>query len=73
MNTPHTYPMIAKTMAELEDEFAEELIGIGAENVNRHPHGVFTGDKALMYKAKYIAAPLQNIETHPYLQSRKCR
>ena len=52
MNTPHTYPMIAKTMAELEDVLAEELIGIGAENVEIGTRMVsFTGDKALMYKA----------------------
>ena len=27
------FPMIAKTLAELEDVLAEELIGLGADNV----------------------------------------
>ena len=46
------FPMIAKTMAELEDVLAEELIGLGANNVEIGTRMVsFTGDKALMYKA----------------------
>lgn len=46
------YPLIAKTMAELEDVLAEELIGLGANNVEIGTRMVsFTGDKALMYKA----------------------
>src|SRR5690554_1521286 len=49
---PGEFQMIAKTMAELEDVLAEELIGIGAENVEIGTRMVsFTGDKALMYKA----------------------
>jgi len=45
------YPLIAKTMAELEDVLAEELIGLGANNVEIGTRMVsFTGDKALMYK-----------------------
>lgn len=44
--------MIAKTLAELEDVLAEELIGIGANNVEIGTRMVsFTGDNALMYKA----------------------
>lgn len=46
------FPLIAKTMAELEDVLAEELIGLGADNVEIGTRMVsFTGDKALMYKA----------------------
>ena len=46
------FSMIAKTMAELEDVLAEELIGLGADNVELGTRMVsFTGDKALMYKA----------------------
>lgn len=44
--------MIAKTMAELEEVLAEELIGLGADNVEIGTRMVsFSGDKALMYKA----------------------
>ena len=46
------FPMIAKTLAELEDVLAEELIGLGANNVEIGTRMVsFTGDNALMYKA----------------------
>lgn len=46
------FPMIAKTMAELEDVLAEELIELGANDVEIGTRMVsFTGDKALMYKA----------------------
>ena len=46
------FPMIAKTMAELEDVLAEELIALGANNVEIGTRMVsFTGDTALMYKA----------------------
>ncbi len=46
------YPMIAKTLAELEDVLAEELIAMGANNVELGTRMVsFTGNKALMYKA----------------------
>ncbi|HLW09026.1 MAG TPA: THUMP domain-containing protein [Fermentimonas sp.] len=47
-----TFPMIAKTMAELEDVLAEELINLGANDVEIGTRMVsFTGDKELMYKA----------------------
>ena len=46
------YPMIAKTLAELEDVLAEELISLGANDVEIGTRMVsFTGDKALMYRA----------------------
>ena len=46
------FPMIAKTLAELEDVLAEELIELGADNVEIGTRMVsFTGDNALMYKA----------------------
>ncbi len=46
------FPMIAKTMAELEDVLSEELIALGANNIEIGTRMVsFTGDKALMYKA----------------------
>lgn len=45
------FPMIAKTLAELEDVLAEELIGLGANNVEIGTRMVsFTGNNALMYK-----------------------
>lgn len=44
--------MIAKTMAGLEDVLAEELIGLGANNLEIGKRMVsFEGDLALMYKA----------------------
>ncbi len=46
------FPLIAKTMAELEDVLAEELTNLGADDVEIGTRMVsFTGDKALMYKA----------------------
>ncbi len=46
------YQMIAKTMAELEDVLAEELVSLGADNLEIGTRMVsFTGDKALMYRA----------------------
>lgn len=52
MNPSENYPMIAKTLAELEDVLAEELTNLGADNVEIGTRMVsFTGDKALMYKA----------------------
>jgi len=51
-NYSEQFPMIAKTMAELEDVLAEELIALGADNVEIGTRMVsFTGDKALVYKA----------------------
>ncbi|NLZ95795.1 MAG: RNA methyltransferase [Bacteroidales bacterium] len=44
--------MVAKTMAELEDVLAEELIALGAQNVEAGNRMVsFRGDNALLYKA----------------------
>lgn len=52
MSQSANYPMIAKTMAELEDVLADELISLGANDVEMGTRMVsFTGDKALMYKA----------------------
>ena len=52
MNNSQTFPMVAKTMAELEDVLAEELIALGANDVEIGTRMVsFSGDKALMYKA----------------------
>ena len=46
------FTMVAKTLAELEEVLAEELIALGADNVELGTRMVsFTGDKALMYKA----------------------
>lgn len=46
------FPMIAKTLAEMEDVLAEELIALGADNVEIGTRMVmFTGNKAMMYKA----------------------
>lgn len=46
------FPMVATTMAELEDVLAEELIALGANDVETGTRMVsFFGDKALMYKA----------------------
>lgn len=47
-----TFRMLAKTMSGLEDVLAEELIALGADDVEIGRRVVsFTGDKALMYKA----------------------
>lgn len=52
MNKSDQFPMIAKTMAELEDVLAEELINLGADDVEKGIRMVsFSGDNALMYKA----------------------
>ena len=52
MNTTKNFQMVAKTMAELEDVLAEELIELGAQNVEIGNRMVsFTGDNALLYKA----------------------
>lgn len=52
MNTTKDFQMVAKTMAELEDVLAEELIELGAKNVEKGNRMVsFTGDDALLYKA----------------------
>lgn len=52
MSQSAIYPMIAKTMAELEDVLADELISLGATDVEMGTRMVsFSGDKALMYKA----------------------
>lgn len=51
MDRAEQFPLIAKTMAELEDVLAEELISLGADGVQIGRRMVsFTGDKALMYK-----------------------
>lgn len=48
----NTFEMIAKTMAGLEDVLAEELISLGADNIQLGRRMVsFTGDKALLYRA----------------------
>ena len=52
MTQSETFPLIAKTMAELEDVLAEELIALGANDEEIGTRMVsFTGDKKLMYKA----------------------
>lgn len=52
MNRTESFQMVAKTMAELEDVLAEELIELGANNVEIGTRMVsFTGDNALLYKA----------------------
>ena len=52
MSQSEKFPMIAKTMAELEDVLAEELINLGADDVEIGNRMVsFSGDQALMYKA----------------------
>lgn len=46
------YPMLAKTFKGLEEILAQELIELGANNVQQERRAVsFTGDKALMYRA----------------------
>jgi len=46
------YQMLAKTFKGLEEVLAQELIELGANNVQQERRAVsFTGDKALMYRA----------------------
>ena len=48
------FEMIAKTFQGLEEVLAEELVALGANNVQIGRRMVsFTGDKALMYKANF--------------------
>lgn len=52
MSKTENYEMVAKTMAELEDVLANELIKLGAQNVEVGNRMVsFTGDTALLYRA----------------------
>lgn len=52
MNNTKQFAMIAKTMAGLEDVLAEELIALGANNLEIGKRMVsFEGDQALLYKA----------------------
>ena len=52
MKKTEKFQMVAKTMAELEDVLAEELIELGAGDVEIGTRMVsFTGDDALLYKA----------------------
>ena len=52
MNT--RFEMVAKTFQGLEDVLAEELRGLGAENVEPGKRMVaFTGDLAMLYKANF--------------------
>lgn len=64
------FEMIAKTFKGLEDVLAQELIVLGANNVQKERRAVrFTGDQALMYKANLhlrtasrILKPILNFE-----------
>jgi putative N6-adenine-specific DNA methylase len=48
------YRLVAKTFHGLEDVLAEELVNIGATNVEKQNRAVlFDGDKAMMYRANY--------------------
>lgn len=52
MNNIKEFAMVAKTMAGLEEVLAEELIGLGANNLEIGTRMVsFEGDQALLYKA----------------------
>lgn len=52
MMMENTYQMVAKTFQGLEDVLRDELISLGAENVEEGTRMVsFEGDLALMYKA----------------------
>lgn len=49
-----TFQMIAKTMSGLEDVLAEELVGLGANNLEIGIRMVsFEGDQELLYKANF--------------------
>lgn len=46
------FPMLAKTFAGLEDVLRDELLSLGARNVETGNRAVsFDGDKELLYKA----------------------
>jgi putative N6-adenine-specific DNA methylase len=46
------FPMVAKTVAGLEEVLADELLKLGAKNIEKLNRAVlFTGDKGFMYKA----------------------
>lgn len=53
-NTAEKYEMVAKTFRGLEDVLRDELIELGAENVQLGTRMVsFEGDKRMMYKANF--------------------
>lgn len=52
--TAENFRFVAKTFLGLEDVLAEELVRIGAKNVEKQNRAVlFDGDKAMMYRANY--------------------
>ena len=54
MRHTRTFRMVAKTMAGLEEILAEELTGLGANNIEIGNRMVsFEGDLALMYRANF--------------------
>lgn len=54
MNLPKTFPLVAKTIAGLEDVLAAELVLLGANDILKLNRAVsFTGDTAFMYKVNY--------------------
>jgi putative N6-adenine-specific DNA methylase len=56
------YRLVAKTFQGLEDVLAEELRGIGAENIEVKKRAVvFDGDNAMIYRANYHIRTALNI------------
>lgn len=50
------FKMVAKTLQGLEEVLADELRGLGAENVEAKKRAVyFIGDKAMMYRVNYFS------------------
>ena len=68
MNATKTYTMLAKTFKGLEEVLAQELIELGANDVQLGRRSVsFRGDKALLYRANFslrtalrILVPIQS-------------
>lgn len=64
------FRMVAKTIFGLEDTLAEELLRLGAKQIEKHKGAVsFVGDKGFMYKANFnlrtalrILKPIRNFE-----------
>ena len=79
MNTKPSFEMLAKTFKGLEEVLAQELIELGADEVQMERRAVrFKGDKALLYKANLclrtasrVLVPVKTEQFRPKGEKRK--
>ena len=69
-----TFEMVAKTLYGLEEILAEELLALGANDLQIGRRMVsFTGDKELLYKANFhCRTALRILETDLSFQGQRC-